>query len=152
MSKRVYISGPMTGLPEFNVHAFHAAARRLRGLGFEVINPAEINADASKSWHDCMRGDIKALCDCDVIALLPGWEGSNGAHLELHIAHRIGLEISTMDQLLMSDELAQLRQRMEELDETLAALVNEPQPLGIDRPVYIKALGVVLANRKELAT
>ena len=41
-----------------------------------------------------MRTDIKALCDCDSIILLPGWEKSNGAHLELHIAHRIGLEIA----------------------------------------------------------
>ena len=97
--KRIYISGPMTGLPEFNFPAFHSAAATLRACGFEVVNPAELN-DQHKAYNDCLRADIKALCDCDVIALLPGWEGSNGAHLELHIAHRIGLEVKRFEDLL----------------------------------------------------
>lgn len=89
----VYLSGPMTGLPELNFPAFHEAAARLRGQGLTVVNPAEINPGADKSWHACMRADIKALCDCDAIALLPGWQRSDGAHLELHVGHRIGLEV-----------------------------------------------------------
>jgi hypothetical protein len=96
---RVYLSGPMTGLPELNFPAFHAEADRLRGLGYDVVNPAEINPDASMPWSECMRADIKALCDCDVIALLPGWGASSGAHLELHIAHRIGLQVKTVEEL-----------------------------------------------------
>ena len=43
-----------------------------------------------------MRADIKALCDCTHLVLLPGWENSNGAHLELHIAHRIGLKVQQL--------------------------------------------------------
>lgn len=61
--------------------------------GYEVLNPAELNPDPTASWHDCMRADIKALCGCDAISLLPGWEKSQGAHLELHVAHRIGLQV-----------------------------------------------------------
>jgi hypothetical protein len=38
---RAYIAGPMTGLPEFNFPAFHAAAASLRARGFEVENPAQ---------------------------------------------------------------------------------------------------------------
>jgi len=94
--RRIYLSGPMTGLPGLNFPAFNAEAARLRGLGHVVVNPAEINPDATLSWGQCMRADIKALCDCDVLALLPGWETSLGAHLELHIAHRIGLEITAV--------------------------------------------------------
>lgn len=92
--RRVYLSGPMTGLPELNFPAFHAAAQRLRNEGLQVVNPAEINPGHTLSWQACMRADIQALCDCDTIALLPGWEGSAGAHLELHIAHRLGLRIA----------------------------------------------------------
>jgi hypothetical protein len=95
----VYLSGPMTGLPELNFPAFHAQADRLRLLGYEVVNPAEINPDAAMPWNECMRADIKALCDCDVIALLPGWGASTGAHLELHIAHRIGIQVRMVDEL-----------------------------------------------------
>lgn len=85
---KVYISGPMTGLPDLNFPAFHAAANQLRGLGLDPVNPADINPDSGMTWAACMRADIKALCDCDALALLPGWEASRGAHLELHLAHR----------------------------------------------------------------
>lgn len=98
-SMRVYLSGPMSGILEHNFPAFNAEAARLRGMGLEVVNPAEINPGGEKSWEECLRADIKALCDCDAIALLPGWEQSNGAHLELHIAHRLGLEIMSADQV-----------------------------------------------------
>jgi Domain of unknown function (DUF4406) len=93
---KVYLSGPMTGLPDNNFPAFHAVAKALREAGEDVVNPAEINPDASLSWEQCMRADIKALCDCDEIFLLPGWEKSKGAHLELHIAHRLGLKVTTL--------------------------------------------------------
>lgn len=98
--KRIYLSGPMTGLPDLNFPAFNEAARVLRARGFDVVNPAEINPDAGMSWEQCMRADIKALCDCDTIALLPGWEASKGAHLEVHVAHRLGLDVAPVDKLL----------------------------------------------------
>ena len=94
---RVYISGPMTGLPELNFPAFNAAAAQLRSHGIEAINPAEINPDTTMTWAACMRADIKALCDCDALALLPGWEASKGAHLELHLAHRLDMAVVFLD-------------------------------------------------------
>lgn len=100
--RRVYISGPMTGVPHFNFPAFHAAAWMLRSRGYEVVNPAEINSETDGEWHQYLRADIKALCDCDALALLPGWEQSKGAHLELHIAHRLGLHIGALDSFLDS--------------------------------------------------
>lgn len=98
--KSIYISGPMTGLPDLNFPAFNATASRLRAAGFTVANPAEINPDSSMSWEACMRADIKALCDCDTICMMPGWENSRGAHLELHVAHRLGIKVVGMRDLL----------------------------------------------------
>lgn len=97
---RIYLSGPMTGRPSLNFPAFNEAAASLRRLGYEVTNPAEINPDASLPWAQCMRADIKALCDCDALALLPGWEDSKGAHLEVHIAHRIGIKVRSLESVL----------------------------------------------------
>lgn len=91
--KRIYLSGPMTGKPDLNFPAFHAEATRLRELGYAVINPAELNSDPSAGWHTCMRKDLQALLDCDALALLDGWQQSAGAHLEMHVAHRVGMEI-----------------------------------------------------------
>jgi len=95
---RVYISGPISGRPNLNAPAFFAAAAALRQAGHSAINPHDVcRSIKATEWADCMRADIKALCDCDAIALLPGWELSQGAQLELHIAHRLGLMIGPIE-------------------------------------------------------
>lgn len=86
---KIYLAGPMTGLPELNFPAFHALAAKLRARGIHVVNPAEINPDHSMPWAECMRRDIAQLCTCNAIALLPGWKTSKGATLENHIAERL---------------------------------------------------------------
>ena len=90
---RCYIAGPMTGLPDFNFPAFHAKAAELRASGMEVVNPAELNPDAVKSWKQCMKEDIRELVNCDVICPLPGWEKSRGASLEMKIAKELGIGV-----------------------------------------------------------
>lgn len=87
---RIYVAGPMTGHPHLNFPAFHAEAARLRALGYEVVNPAEINTDPTADWLACMRNDIKHLVDCDAIAMLEGWQSSRGARLEYTIALILG--------------------------------------------------------------
>ena len=109
--KCIYLSGPMTGLPDFNRSAFNEAARALRAYGFPVINPAELNTADDGSWQACMRVCLKALPDADVLALLPGWESSNGAHLELHIAHRIGIQVMQIAEILEASEFVELVDR-----------------------------------------
>ena len=70
-----------------------AEAARLRAIGHQVVNPAEINPDTTMAWAECMRRDIAELVTCDAIRLLPGWESSNGARLEEHIAMRLCMQI-----------------------------------------------------------
>ena len=93
MKIRLYIAGPMTGLPDLNFPAFNRAAAILRAAGYEAINPAEINPDPTAGWEACMRADIAELVKCDGVALLPGWERSRGASLEAHIAHSLGMRL-----------------------------------------------------------
>ncbi len=92
---RIYIAGPMTGLPDLNFPAFHAEAAKLRAAGHEVINPAEINPDHTMPWVQCMRRDIAQLVTCDAIRLLPRWDQSRGARLEEHLASQLQLRIFT---------------------------------------------------------
>lgn len=106
MKLRIYVAGPMTGLPDLNFPSFHAAAARLRALGHDVVNPAEINTDPNAAWRDCMRVDIKALVDCDAIALLPGHEKSRGATLERTIAAGLGLQVFALFDLLYVEQPA----------------------------------------------
>lgn len=98
MTKRIYLSGPMSGQPDHGYPVFHAHAAQLRTAGHEVVSPAEIDHQGA-SWEGCLRNDLRAMCDCDTIALIPGWEGSKGVHLELHIAHRLGMEIIQLSAL-----------------------------------------------------
>ena len=102
--KRVYLSGPMSGRPEFNFPAFHAAASALRAKGFEVANPAEIEPTGEKTWANCMKADIKALCDCCTVALLPGWEDSKGANIEARLAIQLGMRVVEFETLVAEAE------------------------------------------------
>lgn len=90
---RIYIAGPMSGLPEFNYPAFNEAALRLRTLGYHVENPAENPVPPCKSWAGYMRLAIAKLATCDCVALLPGWETSKGASVEQRLAHDLALRV-----------------------------------------------------------
>ncbi len=91
--KRLYLSGPMSGIADHNFPAFNAEAERMRRMGFDVVNPVDINPEPGATWHQCLRNDLAALLTCDTLVLLDGWQQSAGAHLEMHVAHRIGMEI-----------------------------------------------------------
>lgn len=95
MTKQTYISGPMTGVPDLNKPAFNTEASRLRAIGFTVINPAEIELHAGATWSDYMRADlIEMLKHCGSIHMLKGWERSDGAVLELHVAQKLGFGVT----------------------------------------------------------
>ena len=89
--KRIYLAGPMSSLPELNFPAFNAEAARLRGMGFDVVNPAELCTDPHARWADCMRVDIASLVTCDGLAMLPGSAFSRGALLERYIAEQLDM-------------------------------------------------------------
>lgn len=90
--RRIYISGPMTGLPGFNYPAFNAEAARLRALGYHVENPAE--NPPQESWVAYIAVCIPQLLTCDTIALLPGWSESRGALWERYVASQEGITIT----------------------------------------------------------
>lgn len=102
MESYVYVSGPMTGMKDNNVHAFNAAAKKLRKRGYLVVNPAELDGvEACMTWEACLRRDLRFLVQsCDKIALLPGWKKSRGANLEVDVAKRLGFEIHSVTYFL----------------------------------------------------
>jgi hypothetical protein len=93
---RVYISGPMTGIPEYNFPAFHAAASEWRAAGWEVLNPAESFGGATdRPYVEYVEADMKLIRTCQAVALLPGWDGPNarGSVWEREIALSLGLVV-----------------------------------------------------------
>lgn len=107
---RVYIAGPMTGRPAYNVEAFQAAAY-LWGLdGHDVVTPFECNSVVWRRHHGrdfdphtdrCEWGDpvlremfaedVKALASAETVAFLAGWEQSKGARMEHALATTLGI-------------------------------------------------------------
>lgn len=83
---KIYISGPMTGLPQNNYPAFMAAEAALIAAGYEVLNPARNGLPATATWDEHMRVDIIMLMGADAVALLDGWDESRGAAKEIHAA------------------------------------------------------------------
>lgn len=84
---KIYIAGKITGDPGY-LDKFREEAKKLEGLGHIVLNPAELPEGMSKAEY--MRICL-AMIDCaDSVFLLPGWQGSPGAQLELAYCRYIG--------------------------------------------------------------
>ena len=90
MKVRIYISGPMTGYPEFNYPTFREAEERLQDK-FEVVSPAHIVKQ--KHYKDYLREALRLLIMCDAIYMLKKWEQSTGASLEYKVALALEMKV-----------------------------------------------------------
>ncbi len=93
----VFLSGPMSGYKDFNYPAFQKEAAKLRALGHIVHNPAENPAPPCGTWEGYMRLSIAQLMRCKVVRLLPGWEASRGARIEVRTARDLDMMIIRPD-------------------------------------------------------
>ncbi|WP_337049242.1 DUF4406 domain-containing protein [Serratia fonticola] len=90
---KVYIAGPMTGLPDFNRPAFFAMAESIKVVGGVPLNPAILPDGLSQAeYMDICIAMIR--CATRVI-FLKGWESSLGARAEMALAVKLNLPIST---------------------------------------------------------
>jgi hypothetical protein len=94
MKERIYIAGPMSGLPEFNFPAFNTLAAKLRKEGYIVENPAENGYEVNKTWEDYLRQSLTQMLKCDHVVVLPGWEKSAGAQLEVYVARSLSMKVT----------------------------------------------------------
>lgn len=111
---KVYLAGPMRGYAAFNFPAFDFAAERLRAQGFEVFSPAErdrdVHGDAIEknetgnedeaasnvgfSLREALEADwVWIARNANIVALMPGWEKSEGAQSEKQCARALGLSV-----------------------------------------------------------
>lgn len=92
---KIYISGPISGLPFEDVKRnFDDAQMRLEEQGYEVINPLNNGLTEKHSWKEHMKADIKMLMDCDEIYMMKGYAESKGAMIEYNLAQDLGYDIT----------------------------------------------------------
>lgn len=80
---RVYISGPITGVPDY-MEKFEKAEKELTEKGLAVVNPAKINyrMPEDMTYEEYLEIDIRLIDLCDAIYMIRGWEMSRGANRE----------------------------------------------------------------------
>lgn len=90
---KIYISGPMTGYPEYNLPAFSSAHAMLTMKGLTAVNPGAPGVIEGHTWRDYMRDALHLLTDCDAMCMLPGWSISKGATIEHLVGETLGMDI-----------------------------------------------------------
>ncbi|MCP4756388.1 MAG: DUF4406 domain-containing protein [Proteobacteria bacterium] len=88
---RIYISGPMTGLPEFNQPAFFKAEDLLVSAGHTPLNPAR--SPKGLEYRHYMDIAFAMVRSAEAVFCLPGWENSKGATAEIAYAESLGLKV-----------------------------------------------------------
>lgn len=100
---RLYVAGPMSGLPKLNHPMFDKVSAKLRAAGHTVDSPAEKDREwgldpnatnfSDLDAHRVLRWDLQRILECDGIVLLPGWRASQGTRLEVIVAVSTGRKL-----------------------------------------------------------
>ncbi len=161
-TKRVYLSGPMTGKKGFNIPAFDQAALLLRKLGYDVVSPAELDNQAFReqclkcptgsveelkerckqedvsyaSVGKLLERDIAVIADGTVegIVLLSGYKESKGVLLEMFTAKLFNIPIYIFN--ISNDKLIELN------DKEVSDIINAPEKAVITEPLLDTAESV----------
>lgn len=88
----IYIAGRIRGIENY-AEAFAKAADKLRAEGHSIFNPAAANQEG-RPLNKIMGYLLPQLCECDAIAMLPGWWRSGGARIEWLLARYLNLKIT----------------------------------------------------------
>lgn len=97
----IYVSGPMSNIPNKNHELFCDVSWKLRKLGYRVVNPAENDFGSThRTWAWYMKLDLGNVVKCHAIAVLPDWEKSRGAVIEIAMAERLEIPIFNYESIL----------------------------------------------------
>ena len=103
---RVYLSGPMRGIPDFNFPKFDRVAAKLREFGFTVFSPADNDRNMTLAGieitaRECFEQDTRWICRyAEGMVMMDGWRDSRGARVEKALAEALDLPLFYWDDRL----------------------------------------------------
>ena len=126
---KIFISGPMRGIPYYGFPALDAARAAFEAAGFDVVTPADLdraagfdamdlpettdwNAEAGFDVRAAMKRNIDALLECDALVSLFGDRWSMGCGIERDIAERCNIQTFRQSVNETLPELAQVVQKL----------------------------------------
>lgn len=109
---KLYLVGPMSGIPGFNYPAFIAAAAYFRGEGFEVQSPTDLDSPETLAaamaspdgridepvngvtYEEFVAASIARILTWkpDALVALPGWSTSSGTEKEIRVARSLDIK------------------------------------------------------------
>lgn len=90
--KVIYIAGRISGVPDYKAN-FAEVAALLKGMGFAVLNPAELPPALGNAR--AMKVCLEMIDQADAVFFAPGWTGSVGAQLEMAYCKYTGKQAVT---------------------------------------------------------
>ena len=126
--KRIYISGPMSGVPrEQYLEMFRRAEQSLRDRGYSnIVNPIRVWAcrwpwlyrlmervlGCDTAYYSTLLYDLWLLRRCEMIYKLPGWQQSRGANIESCVAYHFKIwPVPKSDIAKLDKKLAKLMEK-----------------------------------------
>ena len=97
--KRIYIAGPMTGLPDYNRVAFLAAAGHI-STNTDLIPVHTAWVRDGLDWEEYMELAQDLLSLCNMVCVLPGHRKSKGARIEVKLARDAGMPVIELDKVV----------------------------------------------------
>ena len=112
---KLYVSGPITNV-ENHIELFRFSCEKLQQYGFQTLDPHDIQKPCQEkcggfmqdfryrhTWECNLKYDIIKMLECDGVALMPGYEFSNGANLESYIARKLYMPTKTVNEWCFTD-------------------------------------------------
>lgn len=114
--KKIYLSGPITGIENNNEEEFEKYEDKFLNLGIEVVNPLKLfskyeieelyrklikgEITQEEHWSIFMKRDIPEMIKCNVVAALKNWNKSRGANIEIKLATDLYIPVVDSETLI----------------------------------------------------